>query len=637
MTKTRDLADLGGGFIQTGTGAVQRTVESKLQDVVSVLDFIPQSEHAAIKAGTSNYNATNAIQAAINSVPVSGGAVYIPSGKYKCNSLTLGSNTKLFGAGSSSVLQWGVANSELAINSKTNVVVEDLLIDGGGQVGNVYTGLAGCNGISIRACSNVKISRVTVQNMGIVNQADPFGTAPVYDLAYSGYGIQISARTGPISGIRVSNCTVRNIAGTGYQKGDGFYIEAYNASGGTDFMDVVLDNCHASTCGRHCYTVAGESPESIPSGVIFNNCYGEKSGLDGCDIEAGYDVAFNNCIWKDCGNDQTYYNPVAHYGATYRLLAAIAVDNASKRIVINSNFFEGCYYGFTYGSSDDIQISNSTFRNSTSSDIVQGLATGAVNIRLNNCRFLSSGNLLNYYREDVSGFVATGCTFTGTVNVTSIRDGSFNGCRFLKGLTFTGGSGYNQRNRIIGCTFENFAGSAITSASSGSHSDMVIQGNTFIGTGQLVNGISLPYLSASSWIINGNKFIGLTGSGVELGNGADHHYADITNNTFESCANGVSITQAIRQSLIAGNTFGSISNWCIAITSITAGTPMPAGPSIMHNTARTGCVNGITISLSTGSYDKTMLIGNNVSACSGTKWSLAGGNANGIVANNITT
>jgi hypothetical protein len=44
MTKTRDLADLGGGFIQAGTGAVQRTVESKLQDTVSVLDFIPDME-----------------------------------------------------------------------------------------------------------------------------------------------------------------------------------------------------------------------------------------------------------------------------------------------------------------------------------------------------------------------------------------------------------------------------------------------------------------------------------------------------------------------------------------------------------------------------------------------------------------
>jgi len=79
MTKTRDLADLGGGFIQAGTGAVQRTVESKLQDVVSVLDFIPQVEHAAIKAGTSNYNATAAFAAAVAAV-ATGGELVVPAG-----------------------------------------------------------------------------------------------------------------------------------------------------------------------------------------------------------------------------------------------------------------------------------------------------------------------------------------------------------------------------------------------------------------------------------------------------------------------------------------------------------------------------------------------------------------------------
>jgi hypothetical protein len=39
MTKPRDLSNLGGGFIQSGTGAVQRTVENKLKDTVSVKDF----------------------------------------------------------------------------------------------------------------------------------------------------------------------------------------------------------------------------------------------------------------------------------------------------------------------------------------------------------------------------------------------------------------------------------------------------------------------------------------------------------------------------------------------------------------------------------------------------------------------
>ena len=79
MTKTRDLANLGGGFIQVGaTVDMQRTVESKLQDVVSVLDFIPESEHADIKAGTSTYDAGPDIQKAVDT----GKAIEIPNGTY---------------------------------------------------------------------------------------------------------------------------------------------------------------------------------------------------------------------------------------------------------------------------------------------------------------------------------------------------------------------------------------------------------------------------------------------------------------------------------------------------------------------------------------------------------------------------
>jgi hypothetical protein len=79
---TTGAAD-GVQFTQTGAGAVQRTVESKLQDVVSVLDFIPQSEHADIKNGTSTYDATAAIQAAINAASGGSGLVHIPDGVYR--------------------------------------------------------------------------------------------------------------------------------------------------------------------------------------------------------------------------------------------------------------------------------------------------------------------------------------------------------------------------------------------------------------------------------------------------------------------------------------------------------------------------------------------------------------------------
>lgn len=70
-------------FIPSGTGAVATTVQAKLQESVSVLDFIPSAEHQAILAGTSTYNCTDAMAAAsahINSL--GGGKLIIPRGIY---------------------------------------------------------------------------------------------------------------------------------------------------------------------------------------------------------------------------------------------------------------------------------------------------------------------------------------------------------------------------------------------------------------------------------------------------------------------------------------------------------------------------------------------------------------------------
>lgn len=69
-----------------GTGAVATTVQAKLREIVSVLDF------GADKTGVTD--STVAFQAAIDSLPTNGGTVYIPSGSYLISTLNIPNDPK---------------------------------------------------------------------------------------------------------------------------------------------------------------------------------------------------------------------------------------------------------------------------------------------------------------------------------------------------------------------------------------------------------------------------------------------------------------------------------------------------------------------------------------------------------------
>ena len=72
-------------FLQAGTGAVARTAQAKMRDVVSVKDF------GAVGDGVADDTA--AIQAAINAKASSGGAINFPAGTYKITSSLTWYNT----------------------------------------------------------------------------------------------------------------------------------------------------------------------------------------------------------------------------------------------------------------------------------------------------------------------------------------------------------------------------------------------------------------------------------------------------------------------------------------------------------------------------------------------------------------
>lgn len=88
-----------GPFFQSGTGAVARTVQDKLRDTISVLDFMTTTQIADVRAGTGLVDVTTAIQAAMDAATA---GVYFPSGVYRIAGNLTASNKSLtlYGDGS---------------------------------------------------------------------------------------------------------------------------------------------------------------------------------------------------------------------------------------------------------------------------------------------------------------------------------------------------------------------------------------------------------------------------------------------------------------------------------------------------------------------------------------------------------
>lgn len=116
---------VGATFLPAGTGAEARTLQSKLREFVSVLDFIPVAEHAAIANGTTTYNAT----ASINEALLAGSRVYVPPGTYRIGYINVQSNQILFGAGETSVITGIDGDSDVVdLSARSNTTIENIKI-----------------------------------------------------------------------------------------------------------------------------------------------------------------------------------------------------------------------------------------------------------------------------------------------------------------------------------------------------------------------------------------------------------------------------------------------------------------------------------------------------------------------------
>jgi hypothetical protein len=153
-------------FVQAGLGAVTRTAQAKMRDIVSVKDFGAVGDGVAVD--------TAFVQAAIDAM-TNGGTIYFPNGTYRCGPLTVGNANLTLQMDAGAVLRFptlGFGIKAITINAN------NFAIEGGklqGPAASVYVGDE--NGIHmIGTSTSVRKTGLELRNVEITQ----FGSSGVY-------------------------------------------------------------------------------------------------------------------------------------------------------------------------------------------------------------------------------------------------------------------------------------------------------------------------------------------------------------------------------------------------------------------------------------------------------------------------
>jgi len=251
-------------FTQAGTGAVARTIDSKLKDVVSVKDF------GAVGDGTTND--TTAIQAALDSGATE---VVMPPGIYITTGVEIkaASTIEVFkGIGNATLkLTTGASRIALAVK-KTFVRVSDLIITSSGTSadGNNTVGVKQ-ESIAYTHYKNLRVTNFSLRGMQIIQGV--YNTFENLTIQSCTYGLSLEASL--VNGFGCTAFTVDSAYITGCKRG------IYHQSG----VNGIYKLCIMEYCGD---AVSSDGAFHMQNGgATLINCYWEANNRNIVSIEGG--------------------------------------------------------------------------------------------------------------------------------------------------------------------------------------------------------------------------------------------------------------------------------------------------------------------------------------------------------------
>jgi parallel beta-helix repeat protein len=312
-------------FLQAGSGAVERTAQAKMRDVVSVKDF------GAVGNGVADDTA--AIQAAL----ATGKSVYFPDGTYISGPLEITTQgQQVFGDGARSIIVQKTAGQNLFFPKAAFISIRDLRLNGIESSGAntsfaVFTAAATLaqylsvervlfSGTSGSTGFNNAIKFDDSCNFGLVS-----GCAIERlqgNLAGRGYGVLV----GNAVGVRVSNNRMTATSGRGrhgiyFSAGcsdsvaDGNYLNGYDQEGITQYSFGVQPACARNIYSNN--TLNGCSASTNPfSGSlgIYGHSFGCVIANNTITASGQKGIAIDGSSVTDCANTLIIGNTVSFSG-----------------------------------------------------------------------------------------------------------------------------------------------------------------------------------------------------------------------------------------------------------------------------------------------------------------------------------
>ena len=301
-------------YNEGGVGAVNTSVQSKLQESISVLDF------GADPTGATD--STVAINAAVGALPA-GGTLLFPVGTYSISSPIIfdgknatvsayGANFTLVGDNTGFVVKGTITNFTVLGGSITGDNNATRLDSSTAQIGWLIGDAVGAtiNNVTIR---DVKVSQANVGFKASYGSVTPPAVPPVGIIAYN---------------VRFINCEAVDSAGS--TGGVGYGFQFAQVSGG------MIDNCLAANCTRHGIYLSEGADYTI------SNCYVKDGGIGGGVIRGAIAISrSNNVTVTGCSIDNA--NDVGM--VIDDDAQGLGPDNYSKNITISGCTFKANVYG----------------------------------------------------------------------------------------------------------------------------------------------------------------------------------------------------------------------------------------------------------------------------------------------------